>query len=135
MSALTYDGYPVVPQGKDSERFLDNTVTPETSFRRQTRVKYDGGQAMPETTLLFEEPDDGFIIGITSDHKHAGYFANYIIRTDKASYYGDPDTFARHELLNDGSGKGEIKAYNATTLGDGISGRIGGNITLPGANR
>lgn len=132
---MTYprrDQYPQVPQGRDAGRFLDGTVSPEISFGHQTMVEYRGEGAFPETTLLFDKHGDGFILGITSRHKYGGFHSTYMIRTDTATYFADGETFVRVTQDEDGKNE-EIRPYEASTLGEGISGRIGGPVHLPGS--
>lgn len=120
--------YPVDPQGQEALRFMDLSVRPEATFEHQTIVEYDD-----QTTLRFDEPGDGFLIGFGSIHKYAGGFSTYCIDTDQARYYGDGEIFARQEYGNEGAGKKKVQPFEATVLGDGISGRIGQDIMLPGA--
>lgn len=132
MTHPRHDEYPEVPRGRDAGRFLDGTVTPETSFARQTMVEYRGEGAFPETSLLFDKHGDGFMLGITSKHKYGGFHSSYIIRTDLATYYADGDTFARVSPGEHGNAD-DVRPYETSTLGEGISGRIGGPVHLPGS--
>lgn len=131
---MTRDQYPIDPQGPESGRLIDPSVTAETSFNEATRVQYGSG----ETTLLFEKPGDGFQIGWISDHKYADGFSQTVIRTqsrdgrERASYVSDMDTLVRQSGPV-GRRPNNVRAFEKEVLEQGVSGRIGQLIQLPGA--
>lgn len=128
------DQYPINPQGPESGRLIDPSVTAETSFNEATRVQYGSG----ETTLLFEKPGDGFQIGWISDNKYADGFSQTVIRTQsldgrgRASYVSDMDTLVRQSGPTRGR-PNSVTVFEKEVLGSGVSGLIGQPIQLPGA--